>query len=136
MPFTNISDSVDCLHYRDLGKQIIVINKVLDVALGKSDKWKKNPEVQKWIKYPGLLTTILRIYLSRWNDLGRKYTMVRPDKMLAKYPEWFYNEDDRRKDRTFLYSKRPAFYCRFGWGPDPNAKKAVKRGNKYVIVPT
>jgi hypothetical protein len=116
LPYSDITDSATYMHRRDLGKQVIHIRRVLDAIEGKSKGWQKHPEVIKWKPHKAALQFILRKYNRQFKQWA-KCTMDTPNIDPIKFPDWVYNDSERKRDRITLYNKRPRAYKRFGWGP-------------------
>ena len=122
LPFPCITESLQVLDKKRLGKQRVEAKQLLDVVLNDQKGWKNHPCARMYSQYPGFLIEYYNQSLVEFQNKGGKNNVLkRMISMDLVYPPWFGDDKFHSSHRSNLLRK--AQWDEIGVGTDFKKKK-------------
>ena len=106
----NFMYTAKALHYKHLGKQRTEAYQILQILLGKSNKWTHHPAVHMWVGYIDGLKYYINCMIHEW--VHRGYTNTMEIYVLPPYvqvPWWTQWSRLHQSHRAMLLRKNPYY---------------------------
>lgn len=124
LPYPNLTQSLQCLDYRRLGKQRLEVLQLLRALHGETRGWVNHPATRMWRGHEQALVAYGVIACGLWVARGYKDTCLEKIMVYDKpgvpytYPKWF-GGILHATHRAALLHKMPEHYSQFGWNEQP-----------------
>ena len=112
VPSPIITETVECLDYRRLGKQRVEAFQIIKALTVPDYGWKNHPATRMWVDCVPALKWYYNHCVREWVSRGYNNTMelYEVDSKLYELPPWIGNEEFHKSHRMNLLRKDYDFY--------------------------
>ena len=134
VPSPIMTETVECLDYRRLGKQRVEALQIIKALTVPDSGWKNHPATKMWADHVPALKWYYNHCVREWVSRGYNNTMkLYPSEELeGTLPDWWGDDKVHSSHRAALLHKDHAFYSQYNWAETPALNYHWPTGVSYA----